>query len=382
MSAPVWDAVVVGSGPAGCCAAYHLAAAGARTLIVERMRLPRYKTCGGGLVGRTLQRLPPGLALRPERVLRAVELRLAEPGLRYVVRRTTPVVTMTMRADFDLRLLRAAEAAGAEICPECEVLRIDDDGEHVRVGTRRGTFRARFVIGADGVAGPVARLAGWQGAPYGIPALECELQVDGATLERFTETARFDVGQPDDGYAWIFPKREHLSVGILRMRRGASGLKRELRRYLGRCGIDPGSAPHVRGYQIPVRPRADGFGRGRVLLAGDAAGLADPVTAEGISYAVHSGRLAATAVLEGDAGRVRAAYARSLRREILPELRTGRILSRLLYRHRGLRRLAFRRAGQPLCEALTDVFLGQRTYRELLARPGSYLKQFLRGRFC
>jgi len=117
------------------------------------------------------------------------------------------------------------------------------------------------------------------------------------------------------------------------------------------------------------------------MLAGDAAGLADPVTAEGISYAVHSGRLAAAAALEGDAARASEHYAGSLRREILPELRTGRVLARLLYRHHRMRRRVFRHVGQPLCEALTDVFVGQRSYRGLLANPANYFRLLRRARF-
>jgi len=107
--------------------------------------------------------------------------------------------------------------------------------------------------------------------------------------------------------------------------------------------------------------------RGRILLAGDAAGLADPLTAEGISYAIRSGQLGGAAVARqiGDAAGVRTAYHAGLRREILPDLRSARLLAALLYERPAIRRWLFRTWGQGLSEAIADVLLGARSYRDV-----------------
>jgi flavin-dependent dehydrogenase len=165
----------------------------------------------------------------------------------------------------------------------------------------------------------------------------------------------------------VFPKAAHLSVGVLTTHRGSIDLRRHLEEYLRVIGLAPRSVER-HGFVIPIRPRAGPLARGRVLLAGDAAGFADPVTAEGISLAARSGGLAADAIIAGglDPTRIRAAYQAALR-PLLAELRVARALARLLYDYPRLRTWMFRRVGQRLVEAITDVFLGARTYRRSLA---------------
>jgi flavin-dependent dehydrogenase len=121
---------------------------------------------------------------------------------------------------------------------------------------------------------------------------------------------------------------------------------------------------------IPIRPRAQPLLRGRVAVVGDAAGFADPVTAEGISFALRSGQLAAEAIAQagGDEGRARDGYHAALQQEILPELQMGRVLARLLYRHPRLRRVLFRRYGQWLIEAFASGFMGGEGFRHIPRR--------------
>ncbi len=162
-----------------------------------------------------------------------------------------------------------------------------------------------------------------------------------------------------------------------------------LERYARRRGIPLDGAAERRGALIPLQPRAP-LARGRVLLCGDAAGLVDPVTCEGISYALRSGQLAARAIAgpfsaagerpRGDGCRETGAsdactrYRDAVRDEIVSELRLARLLAHVLYRRVALRNGLFRRLGPSLCEAMVDVIVGARTYRELLASPKSYAK--------
>jgi flavin-dependent dehydrogenase len=180
----------------------------------------------------------------------------------------------------------------------------------------------------------------------------------------------------DGGYAWIFPKRTHLSAGILSTRRICPDLKARFADYLRRLGLPDAAETERHGYLIPLAPRRGPLARGRVLLAGDAAGLVDPVTAEGISYAILSGQLAATAVTEGrlDVAKVAPIYQGLLEANILGELQAGRFLANILYRHPRIRDGVFRLDGQRLCDFAVRVILGEEGYRQALRRPANYFK--------
>ncbi|HVS09839.1 MAG TPA: geranylgeranyl reductase family protein, partial [Planctomycetota bacterium] len=364
-----------GAGPAGASAALELARGGARVALLERDELPRYKTCGGGVLGRALALLPPEIAAACQVRCLSAEVRFAEAGLDFTVRRSEPLVWMAMRAELDLAITGAARAAGAELVAPCELRGLEQDRSGVRLRTSRGELRARYLVAADGAASQAARAAGFPPLESAIPALEWELDAGPAALERFAGRALFDFSGIPHGYAWIFPKREHLSVGILCMRRGRARLPERLTRWLASMGLADASPGERHGWTIPVRPR-DAFARGRVLLAGDAAGLADPLTGEGITHAVHSGRLAARALLE-DPRRAPAdvarAYRAALARDMLTELRLARFLARGLYAARPPY-LLFRRCGQPFCEALAEIIAGNASYRSLFASPRSYAR--------
>ncbi len=363
----MFDVAVVGSGPAGACAALSLARHGLRVAIVEKEPLPRYKTCGGGLVGRGLRLLPPDVDRVVERRCDSAELHLHDAGLHFTATRRSPVIAMTMRDQLDYLLTWCAAAAGAEVISPCRVTGVAVEDHRARLDTTRGPLTAAFVIAADGATSDVARQSGWQDGRHLIPALEYEVEVDDGAFGRFASVPRFDVGVVPYGYAWVFPKATHLSVGVLSTRRGPLNLHRYLEQYLRTLGLRTQSVQR-HGFLIPVRPRGGPLVRNRVMLVGDAAGLADPVTGEGISLAAQSGQLAAEAVVRSgfDERGIRETYHTALRRSMLPELKLGRALARLVYDHPRLRNWLFRRYGQRFVEALTDAFMGERTYRASL----------------
>jgi flavin-dependent dehydrogenase len=154
------------------------------------------------------------------------------------------------------------------------------------------------------------------------------------------------------------------------MRRGARDLHEQLERYLRLVGIVAPLEVKRHGFVIPVRPRSGPLVRKRVVLAGDAAGLADPLTAEGISYAIRSGQLAGEAIAQagGDEARTREHYHTELNREILPDLRASRRIATLLYDYPRVRRWLFRRYGQAGVEALAGPLLGEYGYARALRR--------------
>jgi flavin-dependent dehydrogenase len=191
--------------------------------------------------------------------------------------------------------------------------------------------------------------------------------VDQATLDRFHGTARFDLDNPCRGYSWVFPKKTHLSVGALTTARGSAGLKESFHAYLEKLDIHSVGPLKPHGALIPVMPRPGLLARGRILLVGDAAGLAEPISGEGISNALLSGMLAARALSDGamEPERVTAIYQREMDISILRELEIARRHARLLYDHRYMRNIMFRLRGEILCERLIDIMMGERSFSSL-----------------
>jgi flavin-dependent dehydrogenase len=170
----------------------------------------------------------------------------------------------------------------------------------VEVTTRAGeTFHARYLVGADGAASRVTRLAGLRRKKCLGIALEVEVAADGDLLEQYADTALFIFGATPWGYLWIFPKAERLSAGIGNFSGQSSALHETLRREMGRLGVAVDGQPQ-RGHPLPIYLRHEPLQRGGVLLAGDAAGLVDPLMGEGVRHAITSGRFAAEAVLAGN----------------------------------------------------------------------------------
>jgi len=371
----LYDVVVVGSGPAGSSAACRLAEHGLEVALLEKASLPRYKTCGGGIVRRASKLLPVDIQHIVERDCHSAELHFVEQNLHFTTRRQEPIISMTMRQDFDFFLAAAAQRAGVSLFEPCEVLEIASDKGAVQLETTQGSVKARFAIAADGAAGVIARKAGRKMARQLIPALECEVHVHGSILERFS-SARFDFGIVPHGYGWVFPKKNHLSIGVLTTKRHSTNLREAVTKYLQVLGIEVVDNMEQHGFMLPFGQRARNFVHSRVLLVGDAAGFVDPLTCEGITYAIHSGQLAADAIAESrlDEALVRNAYHKKLRAEILPELRYAYLLALLVYGESSLKGWVFRTYGQRLCEAVADIVMGKRTYRSIFHNPATYFK--------
>lgn len=371
-----YDVAVVGSGPAGAMAAFCLAKKGVRVAVLEKSALPRYKPCGGGIVRKAMQFLPVDVSELIERECYQVELNFILHHIHFSAKRKQPIVSMTMRDKFDYSLVSAARAAGAAIFSKCRVVDVVSTVDTIELMTSKGPFHTRFVVGTDGVLSTVAKKSGWQESRNLIPAIETEIIVSKEEMDRFCHSARFDFGLFSAGYGWVFPKKAHLSVGVLSMRKNRVRLNDMMENYLNALGLDSSKRSKRYGYLIPVTPRNDAFMKGSVLLAGDAAGFANPITGEGISFALLSGQIAADALLDGafQKSRVKNIFESEIKKKILSELHLAHIFAKLIYRYPRLFRFLFRFHGQKFVENVTDIEMGKTTYCCLASDPLNYVK--------
>lgn len=326
------DVAVVGAGPAGAMAARALAESGVNTLLVERARLPRYKSCAGGIPVRTAALLPFDLGSVIEDEVRGINVSYRGQD-RFTRWAKEPFAFMVMRDRFDNLLTERAAAAGAEVLNGAAVHGVChiDGGFEIEAGQHR--VRSRFLIGADGANSVVARATGLGAGLAESAALEAEVCARGADLTRWRGLVNVDYGYRPWGYGWVFPKQQRLSIGLVLPRNQGGDLRRHLRTYLDHMGLAAAEVERLVGHKLLLRRGHEPIAGRGVLLTGDAAGLADEFTEEGIYYAVKSGLLAATVVRQAlDQGFASlSAYERMVDQRIMPELRAARTIARLFY---------------------------------------------------
>lgn len=362
----LYDAIVVGSGPGGATAAYFLGAAGWRVLVLEKAGPPRYKPCGGGISRQTLNRFPFAFDDVVEARVDSVVYTLG----RHEQQLPLPpgALLMVMRDRFDHHILRQARAE----LRRATVAAVREGPDSVVVTTREGeSFQARFVVGADGANSVVARSCDLLKHRLLAGAIEAEVAPRPDVLRRFGTMPLFAFGELELGYLWIFPKAEHLSIGIAALRPKPGELQRTLKRVMQRYGVELDGA-RLHGHTLPLYTGKQPVNTDRVLLVGDAAGLVDPLTGEGIRFAIWSGHLAAEALLSGHARR----YGSMVRRHIGNSHALGLRLACLFYRHpRAAFALGVR---NPFAtRAFVDLLAGRGGYARLVAHLVGTLPPFL-----
>jgi geranylgeranyl reductase family protein len=330
----VHDVIVVGTGPAGAVLAYLLAKRGLDVLILERANLPRYKSCGGGVTWKAIQNLPFDVsAVFDNKAVGGVVTYAGQQLLKVEV--GWPVAWLVMRDRFDHYLVQQAIAAGARLLEGISVVSVEEKSDRVVVITNQGELQAQLLAGADGVNSIVAHSMGLiPDREVGV-AVEAEIAVSPASMDAQGAYATFDFGALPGGYGWIFPKQDHLSVGLFKAIPGkTSGLKKALEKFIASEAVllDP-KILHLQGHQIPLGGRTRTLHKGRVLLVGDAANLADPWMGEGISYAVVSARIAAEQMyyaLENNEIDL-SGYTRLINASITPQLLSARLFAKVVY---------------------------------------------------
>jgi geranylgeranyl reductase family protein len=362
-----FDAIVVGAGPAGSSAAAVLATSGARVALVDKARFPRDKLCGGLLSARSLGTMRkvfgPQCAFPIEFTSTAATV--FDHERRLVRVRNCKPLHFTSRRTFDASLVQLATAAGATLLEGNAVKALDAEAGTVELDDG-SALSAPFVVGADGAASRVRKMLGVQMDREGF-AVGLEAEVPRDTMARDITEPEIYFGLVEWGYGWIFPKCATVTVGIGGLAARNGDMRTRFREF-AKAAL--GRVPDERlcGSPIPFGNFVATPGRGSTLLVGDAAGLVEPLTGEGIAFAIQSGRHAAHAVLEAARRNAPSHALRLYRpgyRSIVQSFRDVRLLRNLVF-SRGTRGVFLRalHGNERMVLKHMEVLAGDADYRD------------------
>ncbi|MDF1820863.1 MAG: geranylgeranyl reductase family protein [Alcanivoracaceae bacterium] len=292
-----FDVLVVGAGQAGCAAAQDLAMAGLEVGLLERAPARVTKPCAGGITIKAAQRYRFSLDPVIRQTSHCLEISLGGRRAR-CLESPAPVALLTHRPELDMFCRQQAQAAGAELIGIRSPGAVHQGREAVTVVAGEHRFSAPWLIAADGANSRIRRLVhggGQHAGAFAIEGLVAAERID--AMPRM----RMDFGCVSDGYGWLFPKADHVNVGLyIAHHRHHVATRQALARYARQAlGVD--DIQCVQGYPLGTWGNARAMVTGRVLYAGDAAGFTEPLLGEGIYGAVISGQAAARAVIAGSA---------------------------------------------------------------------------------
>jgi geranylgeranyl reductase family protein len=291
-SSKIWDVIVVGAGPAGCSAAYDLARAGRQVLLLDKCDFPRLKACAGGLTMKTVQALRYSIEPVTRQLVDRVFLngRGIKPTL---LQSPVPFVTMTVRSEFDGYCFQKTRSSGADFLKIRQIKNLTEFQHYLILETDSEVLRTRFVIGADGANSVIRSFC--KGLSPVVKGFALEAQIP---LQYRAPELEVDMGVVRNGAGWVFPKGDHLNVGLFVVSESEKLNRDHLLGYIGHKfgsrAVD--RSDHVVGQYLGSFGWEEPCASGRILLAGDAAGLTDALTGEGIYSAVVSGQAAAAAI--------------------------------------------------------------------------------------
>lgn len=367
------DVIVVGGGPAGSSAAYMLAKQGLNVLVLEKQKMPRYKTCGGGVNIRAARYIPFSIEPVIEKVIH--KYRFTYRGEKPFEKEShEPLTYMTQRMHLDHFLLEQARNQGAHILEEVSIRKIDENNDSIVVEDARGQkYCSLLLIGADGANSIISRKLQLDDGIQQEIALESEIALPHEVMSKWNDLIELDLFSISCGYGWIFPKQDHISIGVGGPQQFIKQIRAYNTTYLRKNNVSEYPKIRFSGHTLPVRKGASPLVKGRALLVGDAAGLLEPFTGEGIGYAVRSGQLAALAVeafLKNGAPDL-ALYTQLLDSELTPELLAARQFVQVFNRFPALFYYLVKN-NDYVWNAICKILRGERNFNDINQKLGFF----------
>lgn len=343
-----FDIIVIGAGPAGSAAACWAAKHGRSVALVDKATFPRNKLCGGLFTERSRRYFREifGQDIDLSQAVTRTEIALWHQGEELATLHDIPPLHLTMRLDIDAQMFAHALAAGAHDFTGNAISELTDRTVKFRHGH---SIEADILIGADGVNSVVAKHL--FGRPFDTETIGFGLEIEAPlSLQNPEDTSlRIDFAAADWGYGWSFPKPRSTTIGVGGLRAPNPDMKAHMQRYLITLGL-PTDSVKIKGHHLPFGDFRTSPGRDHILLAGDAAGLVDPITGEGIAFAMKSGQLAAQAACDALSSNSTSTalkrYKKSLS-EMHRNLRIARRLRHIIFARKWQKSLigTFRRSG-------------------------------------
>jgi len=295
----MYDCIIVGAGPSGGTSAYHLAKLGRSVLVLEKESLPRYKPCGGGVSPAIAEwfdfDFSPAISTKADTI--RCTWKMDDPVEAEL--KTPEPIWMVRREVFDHFLVQQAQKQGAELRDRMEVTGIDFKTDHWQVNTANGPVTGRYLIAADGAKGPMAK---WLGFKERKRRLAGALEAEAPAKVENGNIAHFEFGLIKNGYLWNFPKADGYSIGVGTFIGGEpQDFKSNLSEYGNLFGLDLKICKQY-GHALCLWNGNQKLHTENAVLAGEAACVVDPFTAEGIRPSIFSGLLAAGAIDKALAG--------------------------------------------------------------------------------
>lgn len=361
----LFDAIIVGGGPSGAICGYTLSEAGLQVLIIDQSLFPRRKVCGGGLTFHAMKEIPFDITDVIHQKLNSGQITFRGNLITTIHNRETIASTID-RETFDSFLLDKAVKAGAETLLGRRVNKVAEQNDLIRVQTDQETFYGKYLIGADGVHSVIAKQTGMIENRSTSLAYEARLTRGSEQDPSPDEMITFDFGTIFGGYGWIFPKRDHLNIGVCRTWPGKKASKKHLLRF-----IDQHPALHqdriidIRAFPVPLGGKKSNLHQNNILLVGDAANLADPWLGEGLYYALYSGRRAAETIIKHHNGDLvdLAVYTQDINRNCVDQFAYARIFSFVVNALPYINVLMLK-ASKTLQTIVVDLLRGDQTYQK------------------
>jgi geranylgeranyl reductase family protein len=372
----MYDCIIVGAGPAGGAAAYHLAKKGRSVLVLEKESLPRYKPCGGGVSPVVAQwfdfDFSPAISVKADSL--RFTWKLGDPVEAKI--ETKEPVWMVRRDIFDHFLIQQAQSQGAELRDNTEVTGIEFKTDYWQVNTANGSVTGRYLIAADGAKGPMAKWLGFKERKRRLAgALEAEIPT---TIERKT-TIHFEFGLVKNGYIWNFPKADSYSIGVGTFIGGEpQDFKKILDEYAKSFDVDVKNSKQY-GHPLCIWDGNQKLHTQNAVLAGEAACLVDPFTAEGIRPSIFSGVMAAGFIHDALSGDINALsnYSDAINEQWGTDMAWAQKLAGAFYRFPGIgykvgvkRPSGAQIMGKILCGELRYGDVAGRALKRLIPVPG------------